>query len=91
MKLGRWSLHFYRLPYLREVVWSNAVERAGLFALLKLESEDGLTGVAEGTIKHTWSGVSPRSLQAAGWIAWLVSVGAGALALGEMRRLWTAG
>jgi L-alanine-DL-glutamate epimerase-like enolase superfamily enzyme len=65
MKLGRWSLHFYRLPYLREVVWSNAVERAGLFALLKLESEDGLSGVAEGTIKNTWSGVSPRSLQAA--------------------------
>lgn len=65
MKLARWSLHFYRLPYGREVVWSNAVESAGLFALLKLESEDGLAGIAEGTIKHTWSGVSPRSLQAA--------------------------
>jgi L-alanine-DL-glutamate epimerase-like enolase superfamily enzyme len=46
-------------------VWSNAVERAGLFALLKLESDDGVTGIAEGTIKPTWSGVSPRSLQAA--------------------------
>jgi len=29
-------------------------------------------------------------LQAAGWMAWLVSVGAGALAIGEMGRLWTA-
>lgn len=65
MKLARWSLHFYRLPYAREVVWSNAVESAGLFALLKLESDDGVAGIAEGTIKNTWSGVSPRSLQAA--------------------------
>ncbi|HEX2200315.1 MAG TPA: enolase C-terminal domain-like protein [Burkholderiales bacterium] len=65
MKLARWSLHFYRLPYRREVVWSNAVENAGLYALLKLESKDGLAGIAEGTIKDTWSGVSPRSLQAA--------------------------
>jgi L-alanine-DL-glutamate epimerase-like enolase superfamily enzyme len=65
MKLARWSLHFYRLPYRREIVWSNAVESAGLFALLKLESDDGVTGIAEGTLKHTWSGVSPRSLQAA--------------------------
>jgi L-alanine-DL-glutamate epimerase-like enolase superfamily enzyme len=64
MKLARWALHFYRLRYRREVLWSNAVESAGLFALLELESEDGVAGVAEGTIKHTWSGVSPRSLQA---------------------------
>jgi Mn2+/Fe2+ NRAMP family transporter len=32
----------------------------------------------------------PPVLQAAGWMAWLVSVGAGALAIGEMGRLWTA-
>ena len=32
----------------------------------------------------------PAALQAAGWMAWLVSVGAGALAVGEMGRLWTA-
>ena len=65
MKLARWSLHFYRLPYAREVVWSNAVEDSGLFALLRLESDTGVVGIAEGTIKNTWSGVSPRSLQAA--------------------------
>ena len=65
MKLADWSLHFYRLPYGREVVWSNAVESSGLFALLKLVSGDGVTGIAEGTVKNTWSGVSPRSLQAA--------------------------
>lgn len=65
MKLARWSLHFYELPYEREVVWSNARERSGLFALLRLESDNGASGIAEGTIKSTWSGVSPRSLQAA--------------------------
>jgi L-alanine-DL-glutamate epimerase-like enolase superfamily enzyme len=65
VKLADWSLHFYSLPYDREVVWSNALERSGLFALLKLVSDSGATGIAEGTIKNTWSGVSPRSLHAA--------------------------
>jgi L-alanine-DL-glutamate epimerase-like enolase superfamily enzyme len=64
MKLERWSLHFYRLPYAREVVWANARERSGLFALLVLEA-DGAKGIAEGTLKDTWSGVSPKSLKAA--------------------------
>jgi L-alanine-DL-glutamate epimerase-like enolase superfamily enzyme len=64
MKLERWSLHFYRLPYAREVVWANARENSGLFALLVLEA-NGATGIAEGTLKDTWSGVSPKSLAAA--------------------------
>ncbi len=46
-------------------MWSNARERSGLFALLRLESDDGVAGIAEGTIKNTWSGVSPNSLRAA--------------------------
>ena len=64
MKLVDWSLHFYELPYEREVVWANAVESSGLYALLTLTDESGAQGVAEGTIKATWSGVSPRSLAA---------------------------
>jgi len=32
----------------------------------------------------------PPSLQAVGWVAWVVSVGAGVLALREMGRLWAA-
>jgi L-alanine-DL-glutamate epimerase-like enolase superfamily enzyme len=64
VKLERWALHFYRLPYRKPVVWSNAEEDAGLYALLTLAA-DGLTGIAEGTIKNTWSGVSPASLRAA--------------------------
>ncbi|HEY4375303.1 MAG TPA: mandelate racemase/muconate lactonizing enzyme family protein [Burkholderiales bacterium] len=65
MKIIRWSLHFYSLPYSREIVWVNAVERAGTFALLLLEADNGARGVATGTLKATWSGVSPRSLKAA--------------------------
>ena len=65
MKIAEWSLHFYELAYEREVVWANAVERSGLYALLRLTDESGVEGVAEGTIKATWSGVSPRSLAAA--------------------------
>jgi L-alanine-DL-glutamate epimerase-like enolase superfamily enzyme len=64
VKLERWSLHCYRLLYLREVVWANAREDSGLFALLKLEA-GGHSGIAEGTLKDTWSGVSPKSLAAA--------------------------
>ncbi len=64
MKIVDWSLHFYELPYQREVVWANAVESSGLYALLALTDESGAQGVAEGTIKATWSGVSPRSLAA---------------------------
>lgn len=64
MKLERWSLHFYRLRYAREVVWANARESSGLFALLRLEA-GGASGIAEGTLKDTWSGVSPASLKAA--------------------------
>ena len=63
MKLEHWSLHFYRLRYAREVVWANAREDAGLFALLRIEA-NGASGIAEGTLKATWSGVSPASLKA---------------------------
>jgi len=65
VRLADWSLQFYRLPYAREVVWANAVESSGLYALLTLRCADGATGIAEGTLKDTWSGVSPKSLAAA--------------------------
>jgi len=65
MKLARWSFHTYRLPYARPVHWSDIVEDGALFVLLRLESDGGAAGVAESTIKATWSGVSPRSLTAA--------------------------
>ena len=64
VKLARWALHFYALPYRREIVWANAIERQGTYALLVFEGDNGKRGIAEGTIKATWSGVSPNSLKA---------------------------
>lgn len=64
VRLARWALDVYALPYRREIVWANAVEREGLFALLTLTGDNGARGVAEATIKPTWSGVSPASLKA---------------------------
>ncbi len=65
LKLADWSLYLYRLPYEREVKWANAVESAGTLALLRLVSDGGSVGIAEGTINENRSGVSPRSLAAA--------------------------
>ncbi len=58
-------MHCYELPYRREVRWANAIESSGIYALLCIEDSEGRRGVAEGTLKDTWSGVSPRSLAAA--------------------------
>jgi L-alanine-DL-glutamate epimerase-like enolase superfamily enzyme len=65
MKLGEWSLHFYRLPYVREVQWVFAAEGFGDYALLKLVADNGATGIAEGVIKPLRTGYSPRSLAVA--------------------------
>src|SRR5919199_1677835 len=62
MKLARWSLHFYRLPYRREVTWAYAAESSSDYALLQLFADDGATGVAEAVVKPARTGYSPRSL-----------------------------
>ena len=65
MKLADWSLSFYRLPYRRPVTWAYAAESSSDYALLKLVADDGTVGIAEGVIKATRTGYSPRSLAAA--------------------------
>ena len=65
MKLGEWSLHFYRLPYLREVQWAHGAESSGDYVLLRLVGDNGATGIAEGVVRPTRTGYSPRSLAAA--------------------------
>lgn len=64
MRLARYSLHAYRLPYARPVKWSDVVEEAATFLMLRLESDTGHVGVSEITIKPTWMGHSVRSLVA---------------------------
>ncbi len=62
MRLARYELHVYHLPYERPVKWSDIVEEAAPFVLLALTSDTGATGVAEITVKPTWCGVTARSL-----------------------------
>jgi L-alanine-DL-glutamate epimerase-like enolase superfamily enzyme len=62
MRLADWSLHFYRLSYRRPVTWAYAAESSSDYALLKLVADNGAVGIAEGVIKATRTGYSPRSL-----------------------------
>ena len=62
MKIAEWSLHVYRLPYVRDIQWVYAAESSGDYALLKIVADNGATGIAEGVIKPTRTGYSPRSL-----------------------------
>jgi L-Ala-D/L-Glu epimerase len=64
VKLAEWSLHFYRLPYVRDIQWVYAAESSGDYALLKIVADNGATGIAEGVIKPTRTGYSPRTLGA---------------------------
>jgi L-alanine-DL-glutamate epimerase-like enolase superfamily enzyme len=64
MKLADWAVHFYRLPYRRPVTWAYAAESSSDYALLKLVADNGAVGIAEGVIKPTRTGYSPRSLAA---------------------------
>lgn len=65
MKLGQWSLHFYRLPYVRDIQWAYAAENSGDYALLRIAADNGAVGIAEGVIKPTRTGYTPRSLAVA--------------------------
>src|SRR3979409_2389561 len=65
MRLAEHSLHSYRLHYERPVRWSDIVEEAAPFVLLRLQSDTEAVGVAEITVKPTWCGVTARSLIAA--------------------------
>lgn len=65
MRLAEHSLHCYDLRYERPVRWSDIVEEAAPFVLLRLVADTGATGVAEITVKPTWCGVTARSLIAA--------------------------
>ena len=64
MRLAEYSLHCYRLRYERPVRWSDIVEEAAPFVLLRLQSDAGSVGVAEITVKPSWCGVTARSLMA---------------------------
>ncbi|HEX4409158.1 MAG TPA: mandelate racemase/muconate lactonizing enzyme family protein [Xanthobacteraceae bacterium] len=65
VRLAEYRLYTYRLRYTRPVRWSDIVEDAAPFVLLRLTADNGAEGVAEITVKPTWCGVTARSLIAA--------------------------
>jgi L-alanine-DL-glutamate epimerase-like enolase superfamily enzyme len=62
MRLAEHRLYVYQLRYARPVRWSDIVEEAAPFVLLRLTSDSGIEGAAEITVKPTWCGVTARSL-----------------------------
>lgn len=65
MRLARSSITVFKLRYPRPVRWKDTVEDGATFLLLRLFSDDGLEGIAEGPIKPTWTGTTRRTLVAA--------------------------
>ena len=64
MQLERSTLTAIRLPYPRPIHWKDSVEDGCELMLLRLFTDDGLEGVAEGAIKPTWTGTTRRALVA---------------------------
>ncbi len=64
MKLERSTLTAIRLPYPQPIHWKDTVEEGCELLLLRLFTDDGVEGVAEGAIKPTWTGTTRRALVA---------------------------
>lgn len=64
LRIESFSIHCYALPYVRPVHWFDSVEAEGLYVMLRLNSTNGHTGIAEAPVRPTWAGVSLRSLVA---------------------------
>ncbi len=51
-----------RIPYPRPMQWASLSETAADYMILRLTTDTGLSGIAEGTVKTTWNGTTLRSL-----------------------------
>jgi L-alanine-DL-glutamate epimerase-like enolase superfamily enzyme len=66
LKPGGAKVRGVHFPYERSIKWSdNVPEHGGTYALLTLQTEQGLVGVGEATLKPIWTGASVRSIRAA--------------------------
>ncbi len=61
-RIERVEFHPVRIPYPRPMTWASLREDAADYMVLRLTTDSGLTGVAEGTVKTTWTGTTLRSL-----------------------------
>lgn len=50
------AIYSYSLPYHRPQTWSDMREEAAAYVMLRLRDRDGTVGLAEATVKPTWSG-----------------------------------
>ena len=55
MRITHHEFMVYRLPYHRAVEWFRSTETQAHFVCLRLIAEDGIEGVAEASIKETWT------------------------------------
>jgi L-alanine-DL-glutamate epimerase-like enolase superfamily enzyme len=61
-RIARVELFPVRIPYPRPMQWASLAEDAAQFMVLRLTTDDGISGIAEGTVKTTWTGATLRSL-----------------------------
>lgn len=61
-RIAHVELYPVRLPYRRTMTWASSSESFADFMVLKLTTNGGAQGVAEGVVKTAWTGVTPRML-----------------------------
>ena len=61
-RIERVDLFPARLSYTRKMTWASSSESAADFMVLRLVTNDGVTGCSEGVVKLAWTGVTPRML-----------------------------
>ncbi len=60
MKITRFDLRLVRVPYRAPIDWASVSEDAGEYLLLRVCTDEGLSGLAEAADKPTWSGSTAR-------------------------------
>ncbi|MQA65103.1 MAG: hypothetical protein GEU76_04255 [Alphaproteobacteria bacterium] len=64
-RIERVELFPVRIPYPRPMQWAGLAETAADYMVLRLVTDCGIDGVAEGTVKTTWTSTTLRSLAVA--------------------------
>jgi L-alanine-DL-glutamate epimerase-like enolase superfamily enzyme len=54
--------HPVRIPYTREIRWAGHAETCADYMLIEITTEEGRSGIGEGTVKTNWTGATLRSL-----------------------------
>lgn len=62
VRLARIECFPIRIPLPRPLQWASLRETSADYMLLKLTADNGVVGVAEGTVKLRWTGTTLRSL-----------------------------